>query len=152
MFQKSEVQYILYSVGFAVAYFMFLMPFLADYFDGNNIALQFLIFNIGVYIFFYIFLKSITTSGVMNWKIVLGMLFLFLALDIVMPEYHVMPSGELMKGSLLGTSATDFAVGYFIYSFMSISGWLLFFTTYIIVPALLLIAAALLIPNFVRRL
>lgn len=150
MINKQELKYIAYSGIFAIAWFMFLLPYFVKKFDGNSPAFQFFIFSIGLYIFFFIFLKSTTTSISFNLKTSLGLLALFLAMDIYMPEYHVQMSGELLPGANLGVSAPDYFIG-FLATQVGLSGFLVYLATYILIPIVLLFVSSKLLPNFVRN-
>lgn len=147
---RSEIKYILYSGLFALIWFFFALPKLTAYFDGNSPITQFFIFNIGIYFFFFIFLKSVTTGSKTNFLGIIGLMALFLALDTVMPEYHVGFDGTLIPGAMLGLSTTDYIWGYLGQGF-GLSGTILFGFVYLVMPVLLLIISAKLLPNFVRR-
>lgn len=149
---KTELKYITIAGIASFVWFIFLMPKLTAYFDGNNPFLQFLIFNMMLYAFFFIFLKIITTNLTFSLKSSFGLTSLFLALDILLPEYHVSISGELVKGAVLGVSTSDYIVGLFGQTYLNLSGILLYGFTYLIAPIVLLIISAYILPNFVRRL
>jgi len=147
---KQEIKYISFAGIFAFTWFVFILPRLITRFDGNNPFTQFIIFNMGLYIFFFIFLKVITTNTTFNLKASLGLTSLFLALDILMPEYHVLTTGELVKGATLGVSTADYAVG-LIAQNIGFNGIATYIFTYLVAPIILLVIAAKIIPNFVRR-
>ena len=147
---KQEIKYISFAGAFAFLWFIFILPKLITRFDGNNPFTQFIIFNMGLYIFFFIFLKIITTNTSFNLKASLGLTSMFLALDILMPEYHVLVSGELIKGASLGVSTSDYIVGLFAQN-AGLNGIMVYIFTYLIAPIILLTISAKIIPNFVRR-
>ena len=127
--RKEEIKYIVYSVGFALIWFFLVLPKLLIQFDSSNPLLQFLIFNLGLYIFLIIFLKSLVTEKSVFNSGVIGIILLFLALDLWLPEYHITIKGELIKGATLGIS-TDYVFGLFGQS-LGINGILLYFFVYI---------------------
>jgi len=150
MIERTEIKYILYSGLFAIVYFMFLMIPLIKYI-GDNPYKQFLVFNIGLFVVFFIFFKSLSISTTTDLGLSFGLYLMFFALDIWLPEYHVTINGELVAGSLLGTSTADYVIGLSGQS-MGFSGILLFLFTYILVPIITLFLVSKLLPNFVRRL
>ena len=147
---KQEIKYITFAGLFAFAWFVFILPRLITRLDGNNPFMQFMVFNMGLYIFFFIFLKVITINTSFNLRASLGLTSLFLALDILMPEYHVLSTGELVKGATLGVSTSDYIAGLLAQN-MGLNGIMIYIFTYFIAPIILLSIAAKIIPNFVRR-
>lgn len=150
MINRQEAKYILYSGIFAFVWFIFLLPIVVKMFDGNNAFIQFLIFTGGLFFFFFLFLKSITTAVGFNIKTSLGLLALFLSFDIFLPEYHVLTSGQLIQGATLGISASDYAAGLLAQT-LGLSGFLVYAFTYVLVPLVLLFLSARFLPNFVRH-
>ncbi len=149
---KHEIKYIIYSSIFAIAWFFVILPFLVKTFDGNSPVFQFFAFNLGLYLFFFIFLKSLTLSAKSSLIPTLGLLCLFIALDVWLPEYHVATTGELIKGGTLGVSTSDYFAGFIASNYLGLKGILVYLFTYIAFPIVLLITSAKLLPNFVRRL
>jgi predicted neutral ceramidase superfamily lipid hydrolase len=148
-FHKEEIAYILASAVFAIVWFMFVVPGISVM--QLNPYIQFVIFNLGVYAFLVIFLKSIITKTKLDLVAAAGIIILFIALDFWMPEYHVTMTGQLLTGAELGTSASDYVAGV-TGSSAGIHGTPLFLFVYVIIPIALLAVAAKLIPNFVRKL
>ena len=148
---RQELKYIIFSGIFAFVWFMFLLPRIIPIFDGNNPLMQFFLFNISLYAFFFIILKSATISTRVNIEFSFGLLCLFLALDCWMPEYHVLYSGELVVGASLGVSTTDYFFGYIAHNILNFSGILVYLATYVLFPIILLILSAKTIPNFVKH-
>lgn len=153
MVNKKEIKYISYSVGFAILYFFFILPYLVERFDGNNPLLQFFIFNIGIMTFLTIYLKSRTLGSGIELMKSLEYLFVVMAVDIWLPEYHVgFLTGELVTGASLGISTTDYIFGYIAHNTLNLSGILVSIFVYAIVPAALLyLAARVSSSNFIRR-
>ena len=151
--QKKELKYIIISIAFAITYFFFVLPHLMKNFNGNDPILQFFIFNLGLLIFFTIYLKSRTLGRRINLMKSIEYLTIVLAIDIWIPEYHVgIFTGELLHGSLLGLAATDYFFGYIGHNFLHLSGIFVSIWTYIIAPLFLLyIAAKISKSNFVRN-
>lgn len=148
---KQELKYIVYSSLFAITWFFFLLPKAIEMFDGDSPLTQFCIFNIGLYVILFIFLKALSSGSKSSLSGAMGLIALFLALDIWMPEYHVGFAGNLIPGATLGLSTTDYATG-LIGQSLGLHGFLVFAFTYLAVPLVLLIISAKLLPNFTRRL
>ena len=146
---QAELKYILYSGVFAVVYFLFLLKPLEAMFTDP--FAQFLIFNIGIFAVFFIFLKGFALKARADAQTSLGLLLMFIAFDLVMPEFHVTIAGELVKGAELGASTSDYVIGSIAQS-VGLSGIFVYIATYIIAPILLLYITAKLLPNFVARL
>lgn len=156
MINKKELKYIIYSVAFAFFWFVLALPYLVKTFDGNSPFFQFLLFNVGLYAFLFIFLKSIANNTSVNIKTALGLTLMFIAMDIMMPEYHVAFNGTLIQGATLGISAADYSMGLFAQSlnvnFNLFGASFVYLFTYIFAPFVFLVASAKLLPNFVRHL
>jgi len=152
---KNELRYIICSGIFGIIWFLFLMPYLAKTLDGSVYG-QFLIFNLGLYIFFFIFLKAVITKNSHNFVTTLGIILLFLGTDTILPEYHVTITGVLTEGANLGASSTDYLFGTIAHNF----GWtwniagisFVYIFTYFIAPLLLLILSALLLKDLTKHL
>jgi hypothetical protein len=191
---SKEIKYISYAIIFAIIWFVFLMPsLLKGGIESSSPYLQFFIFNIGLFLFLQIFLKAATLKQKVNWRVTLGLLIMFMAIDILVPPFGIDVQGNLSNVSnSLMQSGSDYMIGYFavnnlgmvgsftIPSFITsiinillnlinlitsglfhinVSPLLEPFTiaysylfTYILVPGILLIIAALIIPNFVEKL
>jgi len=150
---KKEIKYILISVAFAIAYFFFLLPKLMEGFDGDNPITQFFIFNLGILIFFTIYLKSRTLGRGINLSKSIEYLSIVMAIDLWLPEFHVgILTGELIPGGILGIASTDYFFGYLAHNFLHLSGILVSIFVYAVVPAILLyIAAKISKSNFVHN-
>lgn len=150
MIEKKEIKYVLFAVAFALAWFLIILPRLVISLDGNSPFFQFIFFNIGVYLFFFIFLKSIVTHSSINIKTALGLTLLFIAGDIIMPEYHVTPVGDLIKGATLGVSSSDYTIGLLAQNFnlsFNIGGIsFIYIFTYVISPLIILLLVSKLLP------
>lgn len=148
---KEELKYIGGAVAFALIWFFLILPGFLTYLDGDNNILQFFIFNIGLYAFFFIFLKSQALERKANFAESLKFLLVILAIDTWIPEYHVnFITGELIKGATFGISATDYTWGY-IAQIAGLGGIAVTFFTYILMPGLLLVLASLVHKNFVEK-
>lgn len=146
---KKEMKYILYSGGFAILFFMFVLPWAITMFDGNNPIAQFLFFNLGIYAFLVLFLKSWVMSSKFSLKGSVGFLILYVVGDCWAPEYHVTMQGVLEKGASLGVSSPDYVFG-FIAQSLGLSGFPVYLVTYIVIPIGLLFIAAVVFKNFVK--
>lgn len=178
---KKELKYITYSVIFLLTWFILILPVLIEKFNGNSPFLQFIFFNVGLVIFFQIFLKSKAVSSTMSLMGAIGIICLILAIDTAIPEYHCSTLGEPIVGGILGASTTDYNWCMIANNFglnktvihipdfiINILNWVLsLFTTitipipllislaylfsYFIMPIILLIISAQLIPNFTKH-
>jgi hypothetical protein len=147
---NHEKKYILYAVGFAVIWFFILLPQLAKVVDGDTSPyLQFAVFNIGLVIFFQIFLKSLALSRPVALRTSIGFVLVVLAIDTYMPDYHVTWAGEILKGAWLGQSASDY-IWAISWQSLGVSGAALFIFTFVVTPILLLMIAAHLLPDMTR--
>ncbi|MBE3085892.1 MAG: hypothetical protein IMZ64_06720, partial [Bacteroidetes bacterium] len=117
---KQEAMYTLFASIFAVVWFVLLLPSVIKLLGDSLAAIQFILFNLGLYFFFFIFLKAIVTrkpSGskmkdiIFQLKTSLGLVFLVMGLDIWMPEYHVTIEGTLLSGANIGVGASDYIIG-----------------------------------------
>lgn len=148
---KKELKYIFFATAFALLVFGYIIPkLLTKGIENYNPYIQFLIFNIAVFIFLQLFLKSTTIGNGIKISGAIGVIALFMAIDILMPPMLVSPSGDLLSGSQLYASSSDYIFGYF-YSSMGIQGFVLYLAVYILTPFLLLVLASKLLPNFVRH-
>lgn len=148
---KQEIKYILYSGGFALVWFMIILPILIKQFNGNNPFLQFALFNLGLIILLQIFLKAFTLNTRVRLELGFGLVLTFIALDVLQPPYAVLRTGELIStGPLLMISSSDYIAG-LLWQHIGLSGILIYLATYVLTPLILLIIASYLIPNFVRN-
>lgn len=148
---KDELRYILASTIFALVWFFAIFPYLSERFANSSPYLLFLIFNVGVYVFLFIFLKSFVQSTKVNFKVATGLIALFIALDVFMPEYHVNSLGQLIEGGIMGKSASDYMFGFMAQSF-GLQGPIVALFAYILAPLVLLIVSAFLLDDFVNKL
>mgnify|MGYP001608057684 CR=1 FL=1 len=148
---RQEIKYIFFSAVFAFVWFIFLLPMLIKIFADKSPLINFLIFTIGIFIFLFIFLKSLTTATGFNIRTSLGLITLFLALSAWMPPYLVDSHGQLNTSITLGSSAIDYNLGLIAQS-LGLSGFLVYVFTYILAPLILLFLSAKILPNFVRSL
>lgn len=152
---KQELKYILYSSLFSIAWFVFLMPYLLNKgVQDSNPYFQFLAFNVGIFLLLSLFMKAMAMKLSTNIKLSLGLVALFLVMDIFAPPFSVDKTGQLLgEGGnvILIKSSTDYIAGYFAINTIHLSGLMVFLFTYLITPALLLFFAARLLPNFVKH-
>jgi len=157
-FKKSEFKYIIYSFLFAIAYFVVLLPILLRVgIEKLNPILQFIVFNLGIFIFLQIFCKSIALKKMQRFRTSLGLTILFIALDLLVPPFAVNFSGQLLgnvgdsSNLILVGSSSDYTLGYILHS-TGLSGFLVFFGVYVIIPLILMLISSLLLPDFVKEL
>jgi len=108
LFQKSELIYLFLSIiGVTVLTSLILVPSFNTFISSLNPILQFLILNLGLYLIFILFIKGISLKKKRIWEGALGTIVSFMAVDLILPEYHALPSG-LIPGGLFGTSSVDY--------------------------------------------
>lgn len=153
---RQELKYITMAVGFAVVWYVLLIPQLMKFgLQNTSPYLQFALLNIGLFVFLQIFLKSRTLGSKINILGALGIITLFMALDILIPPLGVNFDGTLTNletGPSFMASATDWIIGYFAVNTIGLQGFWVFLFTYVLVPAILLMISARLLPNFVKAL
>lgn len=149
--ERHEILYIIISSLFAVLWFAGLLQLVVGAWGNNYAVLQFLLFDIGIYLFLFIFLKALITDMRFNLKTSLGLTFLMMAFDIYMPEYHVSFSGQLIPGGIMGVGSSDYIIG-LLGKTIGLPGIALFLFTYLLFPAIFFLIAAKLLPNFVKKL
>lgn len=149
---KQEFRYVLSAVIFGLIWFLIVIPVLLEQgIEGSNPYLQFLIFNIGIFVFLQIFLKSKTLKSGIQLKNTIGIIFLVMALDVMIPPFLINMQGELLDTVVLKASGTDYIAGYFAINQIGLGGISVFLFTYVVVPAIFLFIAAHLLPNLVRE-
>jgi hypothetical protein len=108
---KRELKYLIYATVFALIVFGYLIPYAIDGKIGDiSPLIQFLIFNLSIFVFLQIFLKAATSGAKINITGTIGVIALFMALDILMPPMMCNVKGELATSVTLGASASDYAV------------------------------------------
>lgn len=147
----KEKKYILYSVLFALVWFVFVIPAIQSRIETINPYLQFLVFNLATLIFLQIFLKIVILKQKIAWRMAIGITLLFIAIDIWQPPYMVNTLGQVNANVILGTSSSDYMAA-LIGQSIGLSGLLLYLFAYLFIPALLLVIAGFLIKDFVREL
>lgn len=147
---KKELKYLVYATIFAFIVFAIVIPYVIN--SNQNISpyIQFLIFNVGIFVFLQIFLKSMAMQTKINLKESIGILLLFMALDLMAPPLLVSTSGVIISDVPLGGSSIDYIVGSSLNQF-GITGFALYLMTYILAPFLMLLSSAILLKNFVKE-
>lgn len=141
-----EIKYIVFSAILQIALFLLVLPNLPE---NMSPLVQFLVFNVGIFITLFVFLKSFVLKNNLVTKGALGFLFLFIGSDILVPEYHVTIKGELLKGAILGAGSSDYILG-MVFSLFS-TGMLTYILVYIFSPIIFYTASALVLKNFVKE-
>ncbi|MFA5764445.1 MAG: hypothetical protein WC915_06575 [archaeon] len=115
LISKSEIKYILGATLFGFFYFVFLLPYLLGIgAESWSPYLQFSLFGLGIYIFYFFILKSYSLGTKVSLLQAITSFIPFIALDLMQPEYHInFTTGELIKGATLGASSSDYVLGYF---------------------------------------
>lgn len=148
---KKELKYIVFATIFAFIVFTLIIPNLISFgIENSSHYIQFLLFNIGIFVFLQFFIKSTAIGNGIKFSGAIGLIALFIAIDILVPPLLVSQQGVLSSTVQLSASASDYIFGYF-YQSLGINGFLLYLAVYVLTPFLLLILAAQLIPNFVRK-
>lgn len=148
---KKEMMYIVFASLFAVLWFVVLLPAVIAAWGTQFAVVQFILFNLGLYSFLFIFLKSFFVDLRLHLKTSLGVMFLIIGLDTWMPEYHVTVDGQLLLGANLGVSASDYIIGLFGRT-IGVGGVFLYLWTYLLFPVLFLLLSAKLLPDFLKKL
>jgi|GEM_PF-3547559 hypothetical protein len=148
---KSEFKFLIYATLFSLLLFVIVIPNFLGSIVTLSPVMQFLIFNIGIFIFLQIFLKSIALDKKVKFGYTLGIILLFMALDIIIPPLSISVQGTFASGSTLVQSSSDYILGLF-WNSIGISGFLLFVFVYVVSPFILLIISSLLLKNFVQEL
>lgn len=147
---KQELKYLVIATIFALTLFGYVIPYVINGNIGDISPItQFLVFNIGIFVFLQIFLKAATTNNKINITGALGVLFLFAALDILMPPLMCNFDGTLVTSVNLYASATDYIIAS-LFIGLGLNGFLVYLATYVLSPIILLLLSAKLIPNFVK--
>lgn len=151
MINKQELKYLFSAVVFALVWFGFLLPQLIKFIEIQSPYFQFFVVNLGIFILLQIFLKSKSLGLKIELTGALGVICLFVALDIFMPPLMVGFDGALLNGPQLAASSSDYFFGYLAIQ-LGLTGFLIFLFTYVLIPTILLLIASKLLPNFVRKL
>lgn len=138
---REELKYVVYAVVFAFILFTLIIPNVLTKLEGISPFIQFLIFNIGLFVFLNIFLKG----SKIDYKHNLGIILLFIALDIFFSPYLVSTTGELNNSVILGSASADYVMGYFWSNF--VEGFVLYLFTYVVSPFVLLLISAILLKD-----
>ena len=153
MITKKELKYILFATLFSFILFGLIIPYLTKIgvLDKISPIFQFIIFNIGIFIFLQLFLSA-TIQGT-KVKIIksIGLLSLFMALDILAPPFLVSTKGILVTGVPLAGSASDYAIGSLIH-LIGIGGFLVYLITYVLAPFILLLISAIILKDISKNL
>jgi hypothetical protein len=149
-FNVMESKFILSFFCFGL--FLIFMLFMTSF--GNTVetwnpVIQFLLFNMGIYLLVFGVIKGIAQGGAVKFSA--GSLVMFLALDNIIPGYHVLSNGALYRGDYLGMASTDYFFGY-LYTCLGFQGPIVLFLTYLVTTPLLLLVAAFLLKNMLDEL
>lgn len=149
VFNREELKYVFWAGIVSFLWFTIALPRLYNYTDSP--INQFLLFYVGLYVVFFIFLKALTSNVMIDLKSSVGLLCLFISYDILIPEYHVNTLGQLNSGALFGSGASDYVIGFIASNYLHLQGYLVYLFTYFLAPMFFFFLAASLLPNFVRR-
>lgn len=149
---NEEIKYIAYSVGFAFVFFVLIVPFLLKSGIGQTSPfIQFAIFNVTIFIFLQIYLKSKVLDTSIKVRKTFEMMLIFMALDTWVPPLMTTLNGTLVTEAVLSASASDYLWGFIAIS-LGLKGIFVYMFTYLLVPTALLFIASKLNGSFVRSL
>lgn len=151
--EKTEVKYIL------ISYIVILLLVLAINIEkihekivNLDPILQFALLNLGLYFIFFFFIKGVASCKplIKTFKGAFGSILGFMAIDLILPEYHVTTEG-LQIGGVFGGSATDYFFGYIYNHFLGITGTALVIFVYFVTFTILFGIGSILIKNFIKE-
>lgn len=148
--EKSEWKYLAVSLVIIFGLvFVINNTITYTFISGLNPILQFLIMNVSLFLIFFLIAKFISKKkGRMVWQGATGAILSFLALDLIMPEYHVSCSG-LTIGGIFGGSSSDYFFGY-LFQNIGVGGCALPILTYGMF-VILFIAGSLIMKDFYKK-
>lgn len=149
---KKESKFLLLIFISGFFWFFLILPNLIPMFDNSdNPLIPFSIFNLSVYLYFFVFLKSIVLKTKRTLIGTTGLISLFLATDIILPEYHIdFLNGNLIKGGVLGISSSDYFFGWIAHYIGLNQIWVSIFT-YGFIAIILFLISSILFKNFVEE-
>lgn len=147
---KSELKYILIALAFSFVLFVLVIPNFITSINGMNSIIAFIIFNVGIFVFLQIFLKAISNEKKFKLTYSIGLVILFMAIDILVPPISLSVNGQFAQGPLLIQSSSDYVIALG-WNYLGINGFALFIFTYVVSPFLLFLASAILLKNFTRE-
>ena len=148
--EKAELKYLgIALLVISVLLFMINNDTAYNYISSFSTLFQFAVVNLGIYFVFFFLIKYISLGASKVPEFSLGSIMVFIAMDLVLPEYHVNTHG-LVVGGLFGVGATDYFFGS-IYQYMGFSGLGLVIMTYIVTFAVLFIGGAYIIKGLVYK-
>lgn len=148
---KQELKYIVFAGIFSFVLFVLIIPKILPSIEGISPVVQFLIFNVGLFIFLQIFLKSIAIEKKIKFGYSLGIVLLFIAIDVMLPPFLVNSDGTLQTGVTLYASSSDYMLGLLAQG-IGLTGFIVYLFVYVILPLILLVISSLLLKNFVEAL
>ncbi len=147
---KQELKYLAIAVVFSFVVIGYIIPYLLDGGANNmNPFLQFLIFNVAIFVFLQIFSKAIITNSKIKIRESIGVLLLFISLDIIAPPLMISTTGQFLTGPTLSGSASDYIAG-LLWNSIGIQGFFLYLAVYVLTPFILLFLASKLLKNMVH--
>lgn len=146
---KQEIIYLILALS-VISLLVWVSNYLPtfNFLSGLNPIAQFLILNLGLYFVFFFLIKFIVLKKKHSFVGALGAIISFIAIDLILPDYHVTTHG-LIVGSVFGASASDYFFGW-IYQGLGVPAVYLPFLVYVVTFAVLFILGAVLIKNFVK--
>lgn len=138
---KKEIKYIIYAGIFGFILFGLVIPHFLNSIEKQSPFLQFMLFNISIFIFLQIYLRAKSLSTGIDIKRSISTILFVMALDVWLPPLMLSPSGTLLSGPLIIGGASDYIIALFGQS-LGLQGFILFLGTYFVAPTLLLLASA----------
>lgn len=147
----QEIKYIFLATLFSFILFVLIIPNVLPNIDNLSPFVQFLIFNVGIFVLLQIYFKGIATDKKAGLKKTIGLVLLFMAIDIMVPPLMVNPEGVLSNNVILGSSASDYTFGLLGQQF-GLTGFILYLFVYIVSPFVLLLLSSIILKNSVNSL
>jgi hypothetical protein len=145
---KQEAKYLLGAGIFLLVFFLIFIP--NFYSIDMSPILAFILFNAFVVIFLQFFLKFVVTSKKPTIQMALGIMFIILGFSIISPPLSVNIQGVTNTSMFLGIASIDYNIS-LLWSSIGISGFLLYFMTYIFSSLLCFFLAGVFIKNFLNE-
>jgi hypothetical protein len=146
-FEKSEIKYTLFALGFTLLWFLFLLPQLVTKLSG---PLQFIVLNVGFVLVVSFVFKAISLGKSLGIKEVLGGLLILLAFSCWSIPLMVGFKGEFFSGPTAYAGAVDYNIA-LLWQAIGVSGTFLYLLTYVLSPIILLFVGSYLLKDAIRR-
>jgi hypothetical protein len=152
---KQEIKFISLLMGTITIFFMMLyFDGIRNIIEGWNPYSQFILLNLSILIMINFVFKIFVLKNKRPWhkQIIssLGMVFVFLGIDLILPDFHLTLAGEFLTGPAFSMSSIDYVVAHF-WNSLGINGIILWFMTYPITFLIFMGIGAVLEKNIVEK-